>query len=216
MSSGLDGMSVGVGVLGGLIAGLGLGVLMAGSPASSGGVPSTERPPPLAPMLQPRPTSLTQTPASPASPMPPSEVDVVRLQREISLYRGQLQLLGALPLDWPEDLDPRYRREVLDPWIEEVVGEVEGVALGELDCREYPCAAVLRYDPDLSASTEHINVIRERFLEEFEGSEMMVMLVDSEDGTSVMLTFQPEGAREDPALGKRLQLRQEELMEPDR
>ena len=67
---------------------------------------------------------------------------VAELTFERDALRGQVAAAGGVPMDWPEALPEALRPEGFEATLRAALGD-SGYRVGEIDCSEYPCLAVL-------------------------------------------------------------------------
>jgi hypothetical protein len=79
-----------------------------------------------------------------AGPVVPQVADgrIAALEMENSMLRGQLAAYGGAPVEWPADLPGAFRAEAWANWARSQAVGLEGYALLEVDCAEFPCLAV--------------------------------------------------------------------------
>jgi len=67
---------------------------------------------------------------------------------ELKATQGQLAAYGAVATDWPDDLPEGFRPDPFSDWAEELVADIPGYSLAEVDCTEFPCLVVVQADAD--------------------------------------------------------------------
>ncbi|MCB9698767.1 MAG: hypothetical protein H6738_18445 [Alphaproteobacteria bacterium] len=105
----------------------------------------------------PRPDDVARTPSEATAPPAPRravpttegcddvERQLVAARFEVALLRGQLRSYGGQAVPWPDDAPADQRPEAFAEAFRAFATE-EGVEVTELDCGEYPCAAVVEVE----------------------------------------------------------------------
>lgn len=75
------------------------------------------------------------------------------LEFQERLLRGQVQLLGGLPVPWPEGVDPAVTEAELVPRLEALDAETPEVEVLDVDCAEFPCLILVETSgPDTASA----------------------------------------------------------------
>ncbi len=155
-----------------------------------------------------------------AMPAPTKTADdrIEELEFQNRVLRGQLDLAGGVVSEWPTDLQPAYRPEGVRSWLTELLdtpdGLNEGIQFVDVDCTEFPCVAIFRYDETLSVSSLHLASVQFAFDAHVGGGALHNSTIA--DGPDGPLVFIPMGPLEGPAgYGKRLSTRLGELADDE-
>ncbi len=213
-----------IGLVAGGVLGLGAGWMLGSSgsvplpPESSdpsGTAPTLLEPPPVAEAEPPAPSPVApevpDVPHIPPVPLPredeaPQTLESCEAQRQV--LRGQLQLYGAVPIEWDPTLD-RWADEV-ESWASTAVEGRDGLTLGQFDCSEYPCLMRIDYTQGQRSSEAVVGLVND-FESEF-GSELSVSMRCNNATCTSMLPLISEDV-DPPGLDRRLEVRQQAMGE---
>ena len=70
--------------------------------------------------------------------------ELAALKLEHAVTVGQLRALGGRPVEWPDDVAPKYRAQAFEEFVRGRVAGIPNSSLIATDCDEYPCIAVVR------------------------------------------------------------------------
>lgn len=82
-----------------------------------------------------------------------------------ALALGQIDAATPGPVAWPDDPPRAFRPREFSEIVQELLAEVPGVVLEELDCEEFPCVVVVSGPADMSADDPRLQSLSERLAE---------------------------------------------------
>jgi hypothetical protein len=135
----------------------------------------------------------TSPPSSPAPPPSVGAEEIEALRAEIAVLRGQLDMLGANEVPFPQD--PGFSPQSAAAILEEAYPQAEV----ELDCDEFPCLATLPATHTQAAETQAVDaaetlreVVEARIRPETEVTFQALVAEGADDQRFLVITWYPE------------------------
>lgn len=139
------------------------------------------------------------------------EAEKRALEQEAGALRAQLALYGGTPVDWPETLSADFRQPAIEAWLGDAVQKtgVEAQII-EIDCSEFPCIALFRYDSGAPSSSAVVAPLRDAFVER--GGAASTHVVGTEAGAYAAMIFAPSETPDNAPAGSRTSIRVQDLV----
>ncbi|MEN0066185.1 MAG: hypothetical protein AAGA48_28850 [Myxococcota bacterium] len=187
--------------------------------------PSDPAPEPMVRSVQQRPAARQARPLCQALSSLQDEVAQLQqvteeLERAIAAERFTTAAIEGTPLEWPDELDPRFHEEGVEAALLDAFEEIGGGAVVGLDCSEFPCVVVVEFPSDqfeepIAAGNQLSVVLQDRGYDVW--GQAQVIGNDDEEVWAYLPTLAvmpPQGTRGRPdgeVLGKRLTFRYRDL-----